>query len=486
MQFGKVLGGSTSVGAMLWICGNDRDFNHWNASGATGWDYDSVLKYFLKIENNLDPSRVGKYHATGGPLAISSNILLDPFVSIVKKGWNDLGYKNLSDYSAPNYNGVSETQSTMENGERVSAYRAYLRPVIDRPNLFFAYDAFATNIVFNGKTAVGVNVQTGISDCANIQFNARKEIILSAGTFGSTKLLLQSGVGPQDQLKKFNISLVQDLPVGKNLQDHVIGASWLTMNPRADPQTTGEVLSDALQYLLFRKGNDAQLGTSYMQAFINISDPKAMYPDIYQIPFRIRKNQAFLIDILTNFGYTDDIISKLLNINKNYELLLFFITILNPKSRGSVELRGVDPTLPPKITSGFFTDPDNYDRSTISSGILRLGELIKTDPWNTTYAEFIDFDLPLCKSIPFATRAYWDCYTKYFSACEWHFSGANSMGAASDPTAVVDPTLTVRGLNNLRVIDSGVMPSVPSGNILCPTYMVGEKGADMVKQKFNL
>lgn len=480
MHSGKSLGGTTSINPGFWALGNKQDFNDWCASGAKGWDYDSIFPYFLKIENNTDPSKSCKYNRTGGPLTISSNVQQDPFVTTIKTGWKQLGYDYLPEYM-DSYVGVTDLQSCSKNGERQDSFQGYLKPAKNRLNLYFAQEGVATKIVFKGKTAVGVNVQTGICKCANILFQARKKVILSAGAFGSAKLLLQSGVGPKDQLKKLNIPVVKNLPVGKNLQEHPVGELWIKLNPSASPQNFEATRNTFSAYLYNRTGDCAQIGTSYVNAFINLTNINATYPDVRITAFHFQKNQAYLIDAVTDLGYNDNANAKLVSVNKDFELLFVRINLLNPKSRGCVELRGTDPNLSLKITSGFYSDPDNCDRSTMSKGFLKVGELIKTDAWNNTNAELIEFDLPLCKSIPFATEAYWDCYTRYFTASGSDATGTNKMGAACDKSAVVDPKLKVRGIKNLHVIDSSVMPSIVAAPSQATAYTIAEKGVDMIK-----
>lgn len=485
MQFGKQIGGTTSVNAMLWVCGNNRDYNFWNASGADGWDYESLLPFFRKIENNIGPNVNLKYHGKGGPLTISTYKDADPFIQTIESGWTDLGYEIVPDYNSENYNGITRLQVSVENGQRQNSYQGYLKPAKERKNLFFATHALVTKVLFEGDTATGVEVSTGLKDCATIQFQAKKEVILSAGGFGSAKILLQSGVGPAGHLGNLGIPLVKDLPVGQNFQDHVTGVNWMTINPEAVAQSFFDVLIDAGKYLFYRGGNFAQMGTMHADAFINITDPTATYPDVQNIMYRFERKQQYFAEILGNFGYNDEIITQLVAINEDHQLLMTWVTVVKPKSVGSVELRGTDPNLPLKIHSGFFTDEEGYDHETMSRGMLKLVELTKTESWKNVAAEFVNFNLSDCPFDP-ESLDYWRCYVRHFSASEWHFTGTNRMGAASDPTAVVDPFLKVRGLNNLRVVDAGVMREVPSGNTQCPSYMLAEKGSDMIKKTHNL
>lgn len=465
---------------MVYLCGNDRDYDLWESLGNTNWGYASVLPYFKKSENNLDPNIVGNgtYHSTGGPLDISTNIM-DPFIPTLEAAFNQTGYKKLKDYNSRQYNGFVMVQSTTKNGERVNSYRAFLAPVKDRPNLKFFKNSHVTNVLFSGTKAVGVNILTGKASCRNIKVTARKEVILSAGTFGTTKIMLQSGLGRSEDLTPHNIKQVADLNVGNNYAEHAYAIPWIAINPDADTQTTFDVLIQSFQYLSSRSGPFRTLGTVYAEGLINTQDVNATYPDIQMTFYRFEKGQQFFDSILANFGYTDHYISQLVNINKKYQVMSVFVTPLNPLSRGTVKLRSNNPLDRPIINTNFFNVTSDLD--TLVRGCLRLVDLVNTKAMQNAKANFVKFDIPECDAFDFLSDPYWRCYSKYVTGNEWHPSGTSKMGNSSDPNAVVDPQLKVYNVTNLRVCDASIFPTQPSSNTQCIAYMVGEKCADFVK-----
>lgn len=463
------------------ICGQDRDYNKWNASGCTGWDYDSLLPYIKKHQNNTDSSRDPNYHGTTGPVYVTTMNKTYKIYDVLTAGFAELGWQNASDYNAKNYNGYHDVQATIRDGVRCSAYQGYLaRTYRNRPNLYFFMNSNVTKILFSGTTAIGVNIKTNNSDCYNIVIKATKEVIVTAGAIGTPKLLQLSGVGQKADLNKFNITQVGgDLPVGENFQDHVYGITWHTANPNASNQTLESLLNDCSNYSPNRTGNFSTTGSLKFGAFIDTLDKKGTYADVQYITYLFPKNQLDFSIVLSNFGYKAPIISKLLDLNAKYELLLIFTILLQPFARGTVKLRSADSNDLPVITSNFLTnDPDV---NTVVRGLQNVVALTNTTAFKNISATLVKFDLPDCDPFDYCSDSYWKCYIKTFSASTWHPSGTCKMGAASDPTAVVDPTLKVRGFQNLRVCDAAVFPFIPSGNTQCPCYSVAERAADIIK-----
>ena len=472
---------------MVYVCGNDRDYNYWESLGNTDWGYKSVLPFMKLSEHNLNSTVVGNgtYHGTKGPLYVESTPGSDPINAVIIAAWNQLGYKTIPDYNAQDYNGVVELQSTIYLGERMNAWRAFLSGVYkDRPNLKIFLNSQVTKVIFADKKAIGVNIRTNNSECLNIQLIAKKEVILSGGTYGTTKIMLQSGLGRLPDLQPHGIAQVADLNVGHHFIDHVYGMIWVALNPSVAGETIVDVLSASLNYFGTRNGPFSQSGSLNCDAFINLTDPTAPYPDVQYAFLHIEKQQQFLAELLADINLKDEFIAKLLALNRNYQLIAIEVVVLKPYSTGRVELRSSDPLDTPKITTGYLTDVEGRDKKLMIAGINKLKALLNTTSFKATQAHIVDFNI--CTNFPLFSDSYLECYVTYFTANLWHQSGTCKMGNSSDPDAVVDPKLNVYNVTNLRVCDTSIYPTMPSGNTQCPTYMVGERCADFIKKTWGL
>lgn len=478
-------GGSSSVNAMMYVCGQDRDYDRWNASGATGWDYQSLLQYFKIHENNTDTSKSSDNHGFSGPLTVSTYGRNDKFFDVLAAGFAQLGYNNLSDYEPGQYNGYTDVQGTVRNGERCSSYQAYIsRTYRNRSNLHIYTNSNVTKILFSGTTATGVNIKTNCSDCVNIVLKATKEVIVTAGALGTPKLLQLSGVGKRADLTPIGITQVgADLPVGENLQDHFYAINWFTLNPDGKNQSLIDLLADTNMYSANRTGNLSSSGLNFGAFIDTVNGVNGTYADIQYIPYHFPKNQQEFATVLANFGYKDEFISVLLQLNAQYELLVIFTILLQPVACGTAKIRSIDPLVLPKIVTNFVTN--DIDVNATIRGITRLVDLVNTPAFVNVSAQIVKFSLPECDSITDSpSYAYWNCYIKYLSGSNWHPTGTCKMGAASDPTAVVDPFLKVRGFSKLRVADGSIFPFIPSGNTQCPIYATAEKAAAMIKSSY--
>lgn len=470
------------MNAMMYICGTDRDYDNWAALGNPGWEYKNILPLIKKHEGNNEPQIVGdgSYHGTSGPLTVGSYNSDDYFGNFILSGFQELGYKKLTDYNSGTYNGYVVIQGTIKNGERRSAYQAFVQPMKNRKNLFIMKNSYVTKVLLSGNKATGFNVRTSKGECFNIPIKASKEVIISAGALTSPKILLQSGIGKKSDLEPFGIKQVKNLPVGDNLQDHVYGAHWFQMSPNNPSMTILDVLKASEQYYFYRNGSLINLNTLNFQGFINLDDPNAKYPEFQYIFFHFFKNQQFFAEILENLAYKQEVIDRLVAINQNYELVAPVLILLNPKSRGSVKLSSSDPTAHPKIVTGYFSAAEDLDLMVRAT--RKLEDLINTSPFQYLSASMIKFDLPVCNSLPYPSDAYRKCHLKYFSTSVWHPTATNTMA----PDGVVDYQLKVHGISGLRVADASIMPRITTGNTQCPTYMIGEKAAAMIKATWSL
>lgn len=474
---------------MMYVCGNDRDYNSWaTAAGDSSWNYANFLQYIKKSENNVNSTIVNfspGYHGVGGPVTVSNYGSTDIYNPIVQSAYSTLGYPVLTDYNSGQYQGFVEIQATIKNSERCSSASAYILPkaTISPPKLYVMRNSLVHKILFSGTTATGVIMSGCNNTCTNITALATKEVIIAAGGFGSPKLLMQSGIGKTAELSALGIPLVANLPVGDNYQDHVNAVNFIAVNPNGAAQTLATVLIQSNLYFnaTNRTGDFTNIGVANMQGFINTVSTSAQYPEVQQIWYHFPKDQQYFAQILANFGYKDQFIAPLVASNANYDIMMVYTVLLNPKSVGTVKAQSASSSAPPKITTNFLTDAGGIDNATLVRGIQILQNLINTPAMQANYAQMIQIPIASCDSqFTYGSGAYWGCYIQYFTANLWHPTGTCRMGTSA-ANGVVDKNLKVFGVSKLRVCDASIMPSITTGNTQCPTYAIGEKCADMIK-----
>ena len=447
---GRALGGSTSINAMVYTRGHPWDYDHWAALGNKGWSWQDVLPYFRKSEHNENFK--DEYHGQGGPLNVANLRSMNPFQEIYREAARQTGFKLIDDFNGADQEGIGIYQVMQKNGERWNAARAYLAPhLASRPNLTVITQARARRILFTGKRASAVEFLQG---GASISFQAKREVILTAGALQSPQLLMLSGVGTGAELQQFGIPVIHDLPgVGKNLQDH----PDYIFNYRAKSlDLLGISLGGGLQmmkeigrYRRERTGmmtsNGAE-GGGFLRRF-----PDSLAPE-FQLHFVVGMIDSHARKLHLGHGYS------------------CHICLLRPKSVGTVSLASADPVAAPNIDPKFFDHPDDLDamvdgfkltRKLMDAPVLanlRSGEL---------YSAGIHSDDAIREEI------------KARSDTIYHPVGTCKMGI--DAMAVVDSRLRVHGLDGLRVVDASIMPTLIGGNTTAPTLMIGEKAAEMIR-----
>lgn len=448
---GKVLGGSSSVNAMIYIRGQRADYDHWAAQGNPGWSYDEVLPYFKRAEHNERGANA--FHGSSGPLNVMDLRSPTRFGPMFIKAGEQAGFRSNPDFNGADQEGIGMYQVTHKAGERFSAAKAYLKPNLARANLQVLTGAHASRILFEGKSAVGVEF---VQDGQVKQLKASREVLLSSGALQSPKLLLLSGIGPQQHLAELGIESVHHLAgVGQNFHDH-IDVVQVFDAPRAKDlfgislSGMARAIKGVFEWRNYRTG---MLTTNFAEAggFI--------------------KSQASepIADLQLHF-----VIGKLINHGRTSTFGHGFschLCLLRPRSRGSVRLASKDPRSAPLIDPNYLSDPDDMER------MVRGFKLMRKLLAQPALAGLEGKELASCAAAQSDSQI--EQFIRANADTIYHPSGSCRMG--NGPLDVVDAQLRVHGIQALRVVDASIMPRLVSGNTNAPTIMIAEKAADMIK-----
>ncbi|XP_043478006.1 glucose dehydrogenase [FAD, quinone]-like isoform X2 [Leptopilina heterotoma] len=460
---GKVLGGTSSINGMIYIRGSRKDFNNWEKLGNKGWAYKDVLTYFKKSENNqqIDKMDTG-FHSQRGPLSVTQLNYHPPMCYDILKAGKELGY-NTVDVNGKVHTGFAIIQSTTDRGSRFSSARAFLRPARNRQNLHIMLNSTATRIIFNhNKRAIGVEFY---KNGKFMKIRVNKEIIISGGIVNSPQLLMNSGVGAKEELASVRIPLVHDLPgVGKNLHDHVLFPLDFTIN---ETEFNNLTWVSALDYLLFRKGPLSGIGISTITGLVHskYSNPQDDHPDL----------QIFFSGYMPRCSESGEITGN----SSVRKQIRFVSTVIHPKSKGFLRLRNSDPRSKPLIYPKYMTHLE--DINVMIEGIKFMLRLAGTRALRKYDFQLDRTPVKNCEQLEFGSDSYWTCAIKHKRSPGYHQAGSCKMGPHSDPMAVVDNHLKVRGIRGVRVADASIMPEVTSGNTNAPSIMIGERAADFIK-----
>jgi choline dehydrogenase len=455
---GKMLGGSSSINAIVYNRGQKLDYDTWSRLGCTGWSYEEVLPYFKKLESTSIGS--DEYRGRSGPIKVTESKKLCPFFDLFIAAANSAGIPSNPDYSGAEQEGVAMAQMTCWRGERQSTATSYLKPAANRPNLTIRTGAEATSLILDGKRCVGVRYR---KDGQMREARAAREVIVCAGAANTPKLLELSGIGNPAVLRKHGIPVLHELKgVGENLREHFAATmKWKFNRPDISLAKKGRgwrLWLEVLRWVFLRQGLISQ-GHGSMRVFAR-SRPELKEPDVMMVV------SPYLIELQTGRG-------RRMSATEGF---FMYTHVQRSESQGSIHIRSSDPFAPPSINFSFLEK--EYDRKTAVAAVRLARKIAASEPLRSLIAEElapgpqVQDDDVIIQSIREAGLP------------TQHIVGTCKMG--TDPMAVVDARLRVHGIAGLRIADASIMPTIVSGNTSVPCMMIGEKCAAMVLEDVEI
>jgi choline dehydrogenase len=452
---GRILGGGGSINATVFVRGNAADYDRWAALGADGWDYQSVLPRFRRMEDWAGGP--DEYRGADGPIGVGFHTMDHPANAVFTEAAAQAGHPVTEDYNGKSQEGVGRIQVNQRRGLRSHAARGYLRGLVPKSRLTIRTSAMVHRILFDGERATGVEY---LSAGQKRIVRAEREVILSAGALASPRILMVSGVGPEDELRRHGLPVVAPLPgVGENLAEHpVLFQRWHARIPTLNKIRAGDIARTLARYALSGTGNLA--ATVWHEQVMHRSDAGLAAPNL-QIVF-------------SNFA-----VARMLNKNGGLEVkpakeegFMVSSAFVHPRVRGRIRLRSVDPTAPPVIEHSLLGNRE--DLADLLAG-MEESRRIMAQPAMTAITAGLFAPEADCR-----TSDDWEAHTRANATYGAHPIGTCRMG--SDDDAVVDPKLRVRRVAGLRIVDASVMPSTTTGNTNAPSMMIGEVASDLILQ----
>lgn len=476
---GKMMGGSSSINLMYYVRGLAKDYDHWERLGNTDWSYEDVLKQFRKLETIHTPFSEPEVHGYSGEVHVEkfNNVSIFKFSEIgelMTKAFTELGYPYIEDVSANMQSGVTGSWITTNKGVRDNTARAYLAKIKDRRNLLVMKETLVTRLLIDkSKQVYGVEInKNGIYK----KIHCSKEVILAAGAIASPQIMMLSGIGPKEHLEELHISVVKDLKVGYNLQDHMNQQGlFILTNISQEPIVQTDVL-----YNYLTRRSELSSPTLNSMAFIDTlgRDEDEEYPDIQFLFVALIPNSSSLVrNFFYEIGLSQKMLKWLEQISIESYVLLVLPVLLRPQSSGRIMLHSANPLDPPKIISGYLEKDEDVEA--LKRGIKFIEKLLETKALAGHKLMYVP--VPECQNLAHKSDEFYECFIRSLATSLWHASGSCKMGPSNDPDAVVDPRLRVYGIKGLRVGDASIMPKIVSANTNIPTIMIGEKAADFIK-----
>lgn len=474
---GRGLGGTTIINGLVYNRGPPPDYYQW-ASENPGWNYSDVLPYFIRSEDSHIDGNYG-YHGTGGNIHVEYNCIQSPQLDAFLAASREVG-RDTIDYNGRRVLGVSRTQMNKINGSRLSAARAYIRPIIDsRENLEVSIGSYVTEILTQGKgkdlKAVGVKfTRNGRTYTAR----AKKEVIVSAGSLLTPQVLMLSGIGPKEELSKHNIPVKVDLQVGRNLHDHTTFYGINVVTNYSEPiEDMREYVARYLQgcgpYSI--PGNNQGLGfwqTRYAT--------RPGVPDLEVMMIPANRTNPVYQDYM---NYDDETFNALMRVIDDTRTFIIYVILLQPLSVGTVTLNSSNPYEYPLIDPQYFSNPQDIE--VILEGYKMVRELVSTRAFRNMNAQLRIARLPGCRSYTYLSDDYMRCFIRYTTANIYHPVGTAKMGQNPRRGAVVDPQLNVHGVKNLRVVDGSVFPFSMHSHPSAIISMIAERASCFIKRKYG-
>uniref|UniRef100_A0A1I8MUI4 Glucose-methanol-choline oxidoreductase N-terminal domain-containing protein n=1 Tax=Musca domestica TaxID=7370 RepID=A0A1I8MUI4_MUSDO len=472
---GNCLGGTGSINGMVYVEGTPENHDLWCSQGSKGWCYDELRQFYTKAKTPQGNSS----HPLGYVVLNPANATDMEFVELVTSAWDELRQNRLTQFGDENYLHYNFANVTFANGHRWSTGKSYLGKVRQRPNLKVIKNARVTKLQFDKEHEKLLSVEFVVREKRTMKVQVNKEAILSAGALESPKLLMLSGIGPFSHLRRLNIPLRHNLPVGRNLQDHVVLNLYFKMPP--SPSSSGSNDLDGIyEYLMHGTGPLASFATGQLTAYLKTDkNTTTTSKNMHSYLVAMKKGSFQQLELSAQVsGLKDELKNFLRQQLEHHDIFVVYILLAQPKSRGSIKLKTSSSKDPPIIDAGYLTQTE--DKLILMSGIEYALNLLETSSFRERQIELLRIPLPECDGYQFKSLEYWHCFMEHFSSTGYHFAGTIKMGAKEDNITCVDPELRVKGVRNLRVADASIMPRVTSHNTNAPTIMIGEKAADMI------
>lgn len=481
-----MLGGTGAIGSMIYLRGFPSDYNQWAEQGNLDWDFDTVLHYFKRSENNTDMNDLGgDYHSASGPLKIGSFQSNDTIRNVFLEAAKEFNYELVKDFNGADRIGYSFVQGSINNGVRQSAAKAFLTgEVAARKNLQVIKEAHVLKLELNQQGAV-VGVRFNYNSSREYRALATKEVIMSAGTINTPQILMLSGIGPSAELTKLRIKPRANLQVGKNLQDHAMVMLFYSFNQTLQSTLSSDNHVNLFNYLYSRSGPLAH-PTHDLIGYINTKYWIDNHPDVQFSHLMFPSDSGDQLQkTLSSIGIRDHYVRQLVNNNRKHSIGLVFVMLTNPRSRGEIVLRNNNPVYKPKIVPNYLAEKDDVE--SLVRGIQFYQQFVNTTTFQRIGGKLVNLPIQECDQVGSGGSAeYWECYMKHFSSSLYHPVGTVKMGPASDPAAVVDNRLKLHGgVQGLRVADASIMPNIPSGHTDAAAIMIGERVVDFIKDDWN-